>query len=137
MRSLLLQLILCLIVFPTKFSGTNAPLPLKTPDVTVLVGSQITSGEMANETGLLCGVDDLPPKAGHPNAQVKGLVPGRNIPRNSLNIPFRNLEQAKQSRFDDHHLEHKFFRHLAEETQGNDPRQIQLSPSASCRQALG
>ena len=53
----------------------------------------VVSVEMANKKGLLCSVDDLPPEAGHPNAQVKRLVAARNIPRNSLVIPFRDLEQ--------------------------------------------
>ena len=43
---------------------------------------------MANKTGLLCSVDDLPPEAGHPN------------------------DQAKQLHFNDPHLEHKLFPHL-------------------------
>ena len=76
---------------------------------------QTTSGEMANKTGLLCSVDDLLPEAGHPNAQVRGLVASSNIPRNSLDILFRDLEQAKQVHS---HLEHKLFSHLFPLAQG-------------------
>ena len=88
---------LCLDSFPKQklVAPMPRPLPLKTPDVTVWGGKQIPSGEMASKTGLLCSVDDLPPEAGHPNTQVNGLVAGRNIPRNSLDIPFSNLEQAE------------------------------------------
>ena len=58
MRNILLSRRLCFDSFPN--SGTNFPLPLKSPDVTIWGGSQTTSGEIANKTGLLCSVDDFP-----------------------------------------------------------------------------
>ena len=91
MRSILLSVR----YFPqAKVSGANAPLPLKTPDITTWGGRQITSAEMANKTGLLCSVDDLPPEAGHSNAQVRSLVAGSNIPRKALDMLLTDLDQA-------------------------------------------
>ena len=51
---------------------------------------------------------------GHPNAQVKSLVAGRNIPRKALDMLLTDLDQAKQLHFNDPHLEHQLhvFPHL-------------------------
>ena len=70
---------------------------------------------MANKTELLCY---LPPEAGHPNAQVKSLVAGRNISRKALDMLLTGLDQAKQLHFIDPHLEHKLFPHLFPLAQG-------------------
>ena len=73
---------------------------------------------MANKTELLCSVDDLPPEAGHPNAQVMSLVAGSNIPRKALDMLLTDLDQAKHLHFNDPHLEHQLFSHLFPLAQG-------------------
>ena len=73
---------------------------------------------MANKTGLLCSVDDLPPEASHPNAQVKSLVAGSNIPRKALDRLLTHLGQAKHLHFNDSYVEHQLFSHLFPLTQG-------------------
>ena len=98
--------------FPTTVHGANAPLPVKTADIATFSGGQMSSDNMPNQTGLLCSVDDMPAESGHPDAQVRGLIAGKNIPRGALDMNPMDLDRAKRLQFDDPHIEHKLFPHL-------------------------